>query len=166
PAFGGIRRWTYRNPTEALADALRLAEAMTWKCAIAGVPGGGGKTVLLHAPETQREAAYRLVGRHVEAMGGRYYTGPDIGTEAADLRVVAEETRYVAPPDRLGSLALPTAAGVFAGIRAVATRLGFDGLRGVHVLVQGLGEVGMRLVELLSRESARLTVSDVRREAC
>lgn len=167
PAFGGIRRWAYRRPAEALADALRLAEAMTLKCAAAGVPGGGGKAVILMHPETDREAAYRLLGRHVEQMRGRYYTGPDVGTEPRDLEVVAEHTRYVARPgpDGPGNLAEPTAIGVFAGIRAVAERLGHADLRGVHVAVQGLGEVGQRLVHLLRDAGARLTLSDVRREA-
>jgi leucine dehydrogenase len=164
PAFGGIRRWTYRNPAAALTDALRLAEAMTWKCALAGVGGGGGKTVIVQTQDTDREAAYRLVGRHVEEMGGRYFTGPDVGTEPADLEIVAEHTDFVARPDRAGNLAEPTAVGGFAGIRAVGARLGFDGVRRAHVLVQGLGEVGSRLVELLVGGGARVTVCDVRRE--
>lgn len=165
PAFGGIRRWSYRTVEEALADALRLAEAMTLKCAVAGVPGGGGKTVIVQGPGTDRTAAYRLVGRFVEEMGGRYYTGPDVGTEPADLEVVAEQTRFVARPDKVGNLAEPTAVGVFAGIRAIAARLGFSGVDGLRVLVQGLGGVGSRLVEKLVDGGAEVTVSDVRREA-
>ncbi|MCC6782088.1 MAG: hypothetical protein IT457_04525 [Planctomycetes bacterium] len=165
PAFGGIRRWNYRRLDEAVADALRLAEAMTLKCAVAGVPGGGGKTVVVDRPGTDREAAYRLVGRHVEELSGRYYTGPDIGTDASDLAVVARETEFVARPDRVGNLAEPTAIGVFAGIRAVAQRLGFADCAGLRVLVQGLGEVGSRLVRLLVGAGARVLVSDVRRDA-
>ncbi|MBI5851310.1 MAG: leucine dehydrogenase [Planctomycetes bacterium] len=165
PAFGGIRRWSYRRIDEAIADALRLAEAMTNKCAVAGVAGGGGKTVLLDRPGLDRAAAYRLIGRHVEEMGGRYYTGPDAGTDESDLEVVAAETDFVARPDRVGNLADPTAIGVFAGIRAVAQRLGFSGIEGLRVLVQGLGEVGSRLVRRLVDAGARVLVSDVRRDA-
>ncbi|MBK8978931.1 MAG: hypothetical protein IPM29_23775 [Planctomycetes bacterium] len=167
PAFGGIRRWRYRNPADAAADALRLAEAMTWKCALAGIAGGGGKTVIAELPNTDRRAAYALVGRYVEEMGGRYYTGPDVGTEEADLALVAEHTRFVAAPGPAGpgNLAAPTALGVFAGLRAVAERLGFDGLAGVRVVVQGLGEVGGRLTERLCRAGAVVTVADVDRQA-
>ncbi len=166
PAFGGIRRLAYRRPVDALADALRLAAAMTWKCAAADVPGGGGKTVLWWRPDTDREAAYRTIGRFVEELGGRYFTGPDVGTETADLAVVAEETGHVAVPAEIGNLAEPTALGVFAGIEAVAERLGFASLDGVHVLVQGLGEVGSRLAEMLAGAGARLTVTDVREAPC
>lgn len=165
PAFGGIRRWSYRRAEEGLADALRLAEAMTLKCAAAGIPAGGGKVVIVEGPDTDREAAYRLVGRHVEEMGGRYYTGPDVGTERADLEVVARHTDFVARPDRVGDLAEPTAVGVFAGIRAIAQRLGHPQLRGLRVLVQGVGGVGSRLCGKLVEAGAEVTITDVRREA-
>lgn len=156
PAFGGIRRRDYPTPPAALNDAMRLAAAMTWKCAIHDVPGGGGKTVIArHAPGARRHA-YRLVGRHVELMGGRYHTGPDAGTTPEDLAVVAQETRYV----RCG-LADATALGVCAGIRAVLDWIGAD-LPGARVAVQGLGEVGMRVAERLAQGGARLVVADVR----
>ena len=166
PAFGGIRRLTYRHVGEAFADALRLAEAMTWKCAISEVPGGGAKTVIAVGPDTDRDACYELVGGFVEEMNGRYYTGPDVGTEARDLAIVARHTRFVARPDAggPGNLAEPTALGVVSGIRAVGVRLGHDGLGGLRVVVQGLGEVGRRVAELLVHGGARVTVADVRRE--
>ncbi|MEM7204778.1 MAG: Glu/Leu/Phe/Val dehydrogenase dimerization domain-containing protein [Planctomycetota bacterium] len=163
PAFGGIRRWRYPSSEDALADALRLAEAMTLKCAIAGVPGGGGKAVILDRPDLPRDAAYRLVGRLVENLRGRYYTGPDVGTDAADLEHVAAETAYVARPgpEGPGDLAEPTAIGVQAGIEAVALRLGHQDLRGVRVAVQGLGQVGSRLARSLARSGARLVLTDL-----
>lgn len=161
PAFGGIRHWNYRSPIEALEDAMRLARAMTLKCAIAEVPGGGGKTVLVADQAMERDEAYRLLGRHIEQMGGRYVTGPDMGTEAADLIVVAKETSYIAPCSD-GGLSNPTSIGVLAGIGAVAQRLGHDNLRGLHVTVQGLGGVGLRVARLLAEAGARLTLADVR----
>jgi len=166
PAFGGIRLHAYPAPEDALRDALDLAQAMTLKCAMAGVPGGGGKTVIVARPDLDRAAAYRLVGRFVELMGGRYYTGPDVGTDAADLEVVARHTSYVARPGEggPGPLAEPTALGVFAGISATARRLGFDDLDGVAVAVQGLGDVGYRLSEMLRSAGARLIVADLRGE--
>lgn len=163
PAFGGIRRWGYARADEALADALRLAAAMTLKCAVSDVPGGGGKTVLVQSDRLDRAAAYRAIGRAVEELGGRYYTGPDVGTTADDLECVAEHTEYVALPSAAcGDLSVPTALGVFAGIEAVGRRLGFDGIRGAHVVVQGLGEVGVRVARHLAEAGARLTIADVR----
>lgn len=169
PAFGGIRRWSYKSPDEALRDCLRLAQAMTLKCAIHHLPGGGGKAVILQQPGLDRQAAYRLLGRYVQHMGGRFYTGPDVGTEAGDLEAVASATRYVAQPgpDGPGNLAEPTALGVFAGIRAVAARLGATDatdLEGLTVAVQGLGEVGQRVARMLHASGARLVLADVQEE--
>jgi len=165
PAFGGIRRWSYRTSEEALADCLRLAQAMTLKCAIHRIPGGGGKAVILQQPGLDRQAAYCLLGRHVQQMGGRFYTGPDFGTEAGDLEAVARATEFVASPgpDGPGNLAEPTALGVFAGIRALATRLGAD-LANLTIAVQGLGEVGQRLARMLHQAGARLLLADVRQD--
>ncbi len=166
PAFGGIRRWTYPDADAALCDGLKLAESMTMKCAISGVPGGGGKTVILETPDLDRDAGYRAIGRAVARLDGCYYTGPDVGTTAEDLAAVAAETdRCAQPTAGHGDLAIPTALGVFAGVRAVAERLEFASLKGVHVAVQGLGDVGARLCGLLAADGARLTVTDVRADA-
>ena len=183
PAFGGIRRKDYPSPSAAIADAAQLATHMSLKCAIQGVPGGGGKAVIFAPPGVviegeARVAAYRRLGECVDSLGGRFYTGPDVGTEPADLAVVAAETGFVTVPGDAGpgDLAEPTALGVFAGIRAVARRLKMsvarerssegtggagDGLDGVEVVVQGLGAVGWRLAERLHQAGARLKVSDV-----
>ncbi|MHC5064547.1 MAG: Leu/Phe/Val dehydrogenase [Planctomycetota bacterium] len=160
PAFGGIRRWTYRSPVEGLEDALRLARAMTLKCAVSGIPGGGGKAVIVDDPAMDREAAYRLLGKHVQQMGGRYFTGPDVGTEASDLEHVGEETEYVARTSD-GALAEVTSVGVFAGIEEVARQLGFSNLGDVHVAIQGLGGVGMQIANRLADAGAKLTITDV-----
>jgi leucine dehydrogenase len=162
PAHGGLRRVAYASFDAALRDVLALAQAMTWKCALAGVPAGGGKAVLIDHPGLDRAAAYRFAGRTVEQLGGRYFTGPDAGTGAADLELVAERTKFVAV-DRdggPGDLAGATATGVAAAIAAVAARLG-RALRGLHVVVQGAGEVGTALCERLAAAGVRLTVADV-----
>lgn len=164
PAHGGIRRWHYPDLAAGLEDAVRLAQAMTWKCALAEVPAGGGKSVLLDGSGVDRAAAYRLVGRTVAQLGGRYFTGPDVGTTADDLRLVAEETRWVAidggGDDGPGDLTAATAAGVFAALSALAERLHtpVDELR---VAVQGLGAVGMELARRLHAAGAGLVVADV-----
>ena len=87
PAHGGIRRWGYEDAAAAERDVVALARAMTWKCALAEVPAGGGKAVIIDRPDLDREAAYRVVGRVVEELGGAFYTGPDVNTTAEDLRV-------------------------------------------------------------------------------
>lgn len=164
PAHGGIRRWAYPALGDAVADAVALAQAMTWKCALAELPAGGGKAVLLDAPGLDRRAAYRLVGRTVAQLGGTFFTGPDVNTTADDLRVVAAETRFVAigddPAEGPGDLAQATAVGVFAAQQALAAHLGID-LDGATVCVQGTGAVGARLCGLLAEAGARLVVADV-----
>jgi len=162
PAHGGIRRWAYESVAAAQRDVVDLARAMTWKCALAEVPAGGGKAVIVDRPDLDRAAAYRAVGRVVASLAGSFYTGPDVNTSAADLRVVAEETSYVATDasDGPGDLAAATAEGVLSATAALAARLGrpLDQLRCV---VQGLGAVGLGLCERLAARGASLFVADV-----
>ena len=164
PAFGGIRYWRYESAVHGLEDALRLAAAMTQKCAVAGIPGGGGKTVICAEPDTDRERAFSMVGQCVADWNGRYYTGPDVGTSTDDLAVVARHTDRVAHASVGGAaeIAAATAVGVVAGIEAVAARLGFDGVRGAHVVVQGLGAVGRPVACMLRDRGARLSVAETR----
>ncbi|MFK7740331.1 MAG: Glu/Leu/Phe/Val dehydrogenase dimerization domain-containing protein [Planctomycetota bacterium] len=166
PAHGGIRRWAYRSSDEALADVVALARAMTFKCALAEVPAGGGKAVLIDHDGLDRRGAYELVGRTVERLEGRFFTGPDVNTTADDLDVVAEQTRFVATgrddggSGGPGDLAAATAQGVFAAMRALCRELATEPA-GLHVVVQGLGAVGMDLVRRLHAANARVSVHDV-----
>ena len=175
PAFGGVRRLAYRNGAEALRDVLLLSRAMTYKCLMAGVAGGGGKTVLLDLPETDLPAAYRRIGRHVENMGGRYYTGPDVGTGPRELGWLSEATGFVTRPDETGpgDLGRATARGVFAGIGAVCRHLAHEdsrfpsdpqamGLEGVRILVQGLGEAGGELAVMLAEAGACVLAAELK----
>ena len=125
PAFGGIRRWSYLDEDQAVRDCLRLSRSMTWKCALAGVPAGGAKLVVLDRPDLDLEAAYRHIGELVDRLGGRFYTGPDVGTGARELAWVASRTSYVTHPDESGpgELAASTCAGVIAGIDAALEQL-------------------------------------------
>ena len=141
PAFGGIRRWAYRNEREALMDCLRLSQAMSRKCALAGLQAGGAKVVLLDRDGLDLEAAYRHIGRVVERMAGRFYTGPDMGTGEPELQWLAEETRYATRPDPEGPgmLAESTAEGVFRGAEAALVHLDGEAAWGKRrVVVQGL----------------------------
>lgn len=160
PAFGGIRRWAYPGVEAAGADAWCLAEAMTLKCALAGVPGGGGKVALIDHPRLDRAAAYEMIGARVERLGGRFFTGPDVGTGSDDLACVARRTGYVTRPEVVGDLAEPTAHGVFAGIGAVLERLELA-CSDATVAIQGLGAVGSRLAAKLIDAGARVLAADV-----
>ena len=141
-AFGGIRRWSYLDEDQALRDCLRLARAMSHKCALAGLPVGGGKLVLLDRPDLDLERAYSAVGDLVERLNGRFYTGPDVGTGPAELAAVAARTRFVTDPGPKGpgELSEATAEGVFRGIGATLRHLdGAEDWPRRTVVVQGLG---------------------------
>jgi leucine dehydrogenase len=168
PAAGGCRRWRYQAESDALTDALRLSRGMTYKNAVAGLPFGGGKAVILArdaAPKS--EGLFRAFGRAVAALDGRYITAEDVGISVEDMRIVREETEYVSglpqSGDSAGGDPSPwTALGVFLGLEAaVRTRLGADSLAGIRVAVQGVGHVGLHLCRLLAAAGATLVVSDV-----
>lgn len=166
PAAGGCRFWHYVNPDDALTDVLRLSRGMTFKNAVAGLPFGGGKAVILKNTQKSREL-FRAFGRAVDALGGRYITAEDVGISVNDMQQVREVTRYVTGVSKtsntVGGDPSPwTALGVFLGIQAaVEFKLGTDRMRDLHVAVQGVGHVGYELCKLLHRAGARLTVADV-----
>jgi leucine dehydrogenase len=167
PAFGGIRRWTYRDEREALLDVLRLARAMTRKAALLDLPVGGGKIVLLERDGVDWPAAYEYVGAHLERMGGRFYAGPDIATGPDELRAVRRATQYVTDPgvEGPGQLAEATAEGVFRGMAATLRALdGEESFASRTVVVQGLGAVGVGLARRLVERGARVLGSDLASE--
>lgn len=158
PACGGIRTRAYPDVGAALLDVQRLASAMTLKCAIAGLPAGGGKSVVLAHPGLDRPAAFRKLGQHIEALGGLYRAAGDLGTTYQDLLHVAETTGYVdTSGERLGAA---TGEGVVNCIRAVARDCGRE-LLGLTVAVQGCGLIGAGVARLLAAEGARLVVADL-----
>lgn len=170
-ALGGARLWRYGHWTDALADALRLSQAMTMKNAAAGLARGGGKSVIAIPPgtsldeRTTRNAMLDL-GDAVESLGGAYMTAEDVGTSAELMAVVHERTEHVCglPADQggVGEPADATAAGVYASIRATLRHVfGSDDPAGRHFVVVGLGQVGGRLARRLAQAGARLTVTDV-----
>jgi len=164
PAVGGTRFWTYASEEEALTDALRLSQGMTYKNALAGLPLGGGKSIIINNNKTSnREALLRAHGRFVDTLNGRYITAEDVGTSPADMEIVRLETKHVA--GLLGGSGDPspyTARGVFRAIQA-STRFLWetDDLSGVTVAIQGCGHVGYNLAKLLHEAGAKLIVTDV-----
>ena len=166
PALGGTRFYPYDSEDDALTDVLRLSRAMSYKAACAGLDLGGGKAVIIGDPDTDKsEALLRAYGRVVESLNGRYVTACDVGTYPSDMEIVGRETRWATGKDRehggSGDSGVLTAAGVFIGMQATATRLwGQPSLAGRHVAVQGLGKVGRRLVDHLLDDGAKVTATD------
>jgi leucine dehydrogenase len=169
PALGGCRIWPYENEDEALFDVLRLSKGMTYKNAAAGLNLGGGKAVIIADPKDKTEGMMRAFGRFVESLGGRYITAEDVNTTTKDMMYIHDETNAVAGlPEEIGGSGNPspfTALGTFVGIQAsVKHRLGLDSLEEVKVAVQGLGNVGTSLCEMLHEAGAKLIVSDMNEE--
>jgi leucine dehydrogenase len=159
---GGCRIWPYASDDEALRDVLRLSKAMSYKLALAGMPAGGAKTVVIADPSKDKtEALLRALGRSVERLGGRYVIAEDVGSTPEDMEIIAKETKFVV--GRQSDTSPATAYGVFVGLRsAVKRRLGRDDLEGLRVAVQGLGGVGGGLCRHLAKAGAKLWVTDIR----
>ena len=173
PGLGGTRLWRYGSGAAAMLDVLRLSEGMTYKAAVAGLPLGGAKAVILADGKEERDpelraARFRAFGRFVESLSGRYITAEDVGTSPADMRQIRTTTLHVAGTPRdeggCGDPSPTTAYGVVRGMQALAEEaLGRSSLEGMRVAVQGLGHVGMSLVEQLLREHGAVVVAaDVR----
>ena len=171
PAAGGCRMHSYATEQEALTDVLRLSKGMTYKNAVAGLPLGGGKCVIIADPNTPNKPdLLRAFARHIQSLQGRYWTAIDIGVGPDDADIMAEQCDYIfARASQYEEGFNPssfTAYGGFIGIRAsVKSALGRDDLKGVRVAVQGLGATGYALSKHLHEAGALLTVSDVRGEA-
>jgi leucine dehydrogenase len=169
PAVGGCRMWPYATEADAITDVLRLSRGMTFKAAMADLPYGGGKAVIIGDPRTDKsEALFRALGRCIDGLGGRYYTGEDVGTAPQDMDWAGEQTAYVLGRTRGGGSGDPspvTARGVWSGIRAaVRHKLQRNDLAGVRVAIQGLGHVGSNLARLLAEDGARLIIADLDQE--
>jgi leucine dehydrogenase len=171
PALGGCRCINYHNLSSAIVDATRLARGMTYKAAISGLPQGGGKAVLMRPQHIKdRHAYFAAYGKFINDLGGRYITAVDSGTTTADMDIIAQYTNYVTSTTSTngfpGDPSPLTALGVRRGIEAaVAFKLGKNTLEGLHVAIQGVGQVGYPLAQYLYELGAKLTVCDVNSDA-
>ncbi|GBC75836.1 Leucine dehydrogenase [bacterium HR07] len=168
PATGGTRFYPYPSWEAALEDALRLAQAMSYKCALAELPFGGGKGVILGDPKRDKTPELlRAYARVVHRFDGRFTTGEDVGISAEDLRVMMHETKFLAgAKGATQDLSAVTAQGVVHGLKACfQTVFGNSSLTGRTLAVQGAGKVGYYLIKLLAAEGAKLFVSDIDRRA-
>lgn len=164
PAAGGTRFWHYADSNAAITDALRLSRGMSYKNAMADLPAGGGKAVILANPARAKpQEMLDAFARAVDSLGGKYITAQDVGMSEADMVSLSKVTDYVAGlPHQGGDPGPYTARGVFLGVQAAAKHaLGTDDLRGVHVAIQGVGSVGGGLARYLAEQGAKLTLADV-----
>ncbi|HEX8349878.1 MAG TPA: Glu/Leu/Phe/Val dehydrogenase dimerization domain-containing protein [Hymenobacter sp.] len=166
PALGGTRMWHYASDAEALHDVLRLSRGMTYKAAISGLNLGGGKAVIIGDARTQKtETLLRKFGRFVKNLNGKYITAEDVNMTTKDMEYIRMETRHVAGlPESSGGSGDPspvTAYGVYMGMKAAAKKAyGNDSLAGKRVALQGVGHVGLYLLEHLTKEGAQVVLTD------
>lgn len=166
PALGGTRMWRYDSDEAAITDALRLSRGMTYKAAVSGVNLGGGKAVIIGDARTDKsESLFRAYGRMVETLRGRYITAEDVGTSVRDMEWIRMETKYVTGVGGAGGSGDPspvTALGVYSGMKAAAKfTWGSDSLANKRVVVQGAGNVASHLVHSLTKEGAKVFVTDI-----
>ncbi len=163
PALGGTRCLTYPTVDHALYDAARLARAMSFKSAFAGLHYSGGKGVLIRPAQIQNADAYfESYGAFIDSLGGRFITAVDVGTSVDDMNIIARRTKHVLSTSvSHGDPSLFTARGLVRGIlAAVKNRLNRDDIEGLHIGVQGVGKVGFHLVYLLHQQGAKITISE------
>lgn len=171
PALGGVRMWNYNSEAEALEDVLRLSKGMTYKAAIAGLNVGGGTAVIIGDSRRHKtEALMRSFGRFVKNLNGEFIAGEDVGTTVRDMEYIRMETQHVTGvPESLGGAGNPapyTAKGVYLGIKACVKEVfGTDELAGRSVVVQGTGNVGEHLVELLRNDNVEVYVTDINEDS-
>jgi leucine dehydrogenase len=170
PAIGGVRMFPYKSEDEALKDVLLLSRSMTYKAAAAGINLGGGQGVIIGDPgEDKNELVLRSFGRFVQSLNGRFITAEDAGTTVEDMEIVRYETEYVTGlSGAMGGGGDPgpvTAIGLMHGLLACVEKvLGKKTLEGVSVAIQGLGNVGFNLADLLCKEKCKLFVADTDRK--
>lgn len=167
PALGGCRMWRYQNDQEALNDVLRLSRGMTYKSAVANLPLGGGKAVIIgDSRQDKSTALLHAMGEFIESLSGKYITAEDSGTSVADMKTMGEKTQFacgvVEGREHGGDPSPSTAYGTYIGLKeAVKCRLGKDSLAGVKVAIQGVGNVGYHLARHLQEDGAELFVTDI-----
>lgn len=169
PALGGTRMWNYDSISEATMDVLRLSRGMTYKASITGLNLGGGKAVIIGNSINKTPEMMKSFGKFVESLNGKYITAEDVGMTTDDMEIIHKETNHVVgKPIKLGGSGDPspfTALGVLMGMKASASyKWGSESLVGKKVLVQGVGNVGRNLIELLSKEKAIILVNEINKD--
>ena len=168
PALGGTRMWSYKSDQDALVDVMRLSRGMTYKNAISGLNLGGGKAVIIGDSHSQKSPElFMKFGEFVDSLSGSYITAEDVGINPDDMLQVSKTTRHVTGlPGKKGDPSPITAYGVYMGMKAALKfKNGTESLNGKKVLVQGIGHVGLYLVDYLNKEGAEIIISDINKSA-
>ncbi|WP_196159634.1 Glu/Leu/Phe/Val dehydrogenase [Reinekea sp. G2M2-21] len=176
PSLGGTRFYPYASDEDALTDVLRLSRGMTYKSAMARLPLGGGKSVIIGNPKTDKTPELlRSFAQSLNRLGGRYIAAEDSGTSVADMKIIHETSNHVSGyhekkdahgGNKSGDPSPATAYGCYLGIKAaVKHRLNLDTLKGLTVGIQGLGNVGYRLAEMLAKDGVKIVACDINDEA-
>lgn len=166
PSLGGCRFIPYSEPQNAIIDALKLAQGMSYKAAISDLPLGGGKSVIIYSDKIKdRRKIFELFGDFVDSLGGRYITAEDSGTHVTDMDIIFERTAYVTGHSHIAFATHDpsplTALGVVTGMQAAAQHhLQHSSLAGLHIAIQGVGNVGFRIAQLCQHYGAKVTVCD------
>lgn len=164
PATGGTRYAFYKSDLDAISDVLRLSKAMTYKCALAGVPYGGGKAVIVaDRTHKNREKLFRAYAQKINTLNGRFTTGEDVGVTEKDLRVMQKNSPFInGKPNLAGDLSPWAALGVFVSMKAALKEaFGSDSLSSRTIAIKGLGKVGSHLLELISEEGGKIYGADI-----
>ncbi|KZL20730.1 Leucine dehydrogenase [Pseudovibrio axinellae] len=165
PGLGGCRMWNYASANDALTDVLRLSKGMTYKNALADLALGGGKSVIIANPRTDKTPELlRAFGKHINRLAGTYITAEDVGISSDDMEIIGSETKYALGTDAtgFGDPSPYTALGTYVGIKAAANhKFGSYDLSGLTVSLKGLGHVGYEVARQLHEAGARLIVSDI-----
>ncbi|MEO9945503.1 Glu/Leu/Phe/Val dehydrogenase dimerization domain-containing protein [Paraglaciecola sp.] len=170
-SLGGCRMWPYKTSEDALHDVLRLSKGMTYKAAMAGLKQGGGKAVIIGDPSTEKTPEMMAaMGKFIDSLSGNYISAEDSGMTVADLKLIEKTTPYVAGIHAKyhidnnstdGNPAPSTAYGVFVGLKASVDYALGQALKDTKILIEGLGQVGMRLAAYLHKSGAKLYVTDI-----
>ena len=167
PATGGTRYLVYPNEQEALRDALRLSRAMTYKCALAGIPLGGGKAVIIaNGKKTKGRAFLKSFAQKVNLFGGMFTTGEDVGMNEKDIEILSKYSRYINGKSNSSGSPSPWAAqSVLYAMKAASKQIyGTNKLKDRTVAIKGVGHVGTELCKLLLREGAKIYISDIKQK--
>ncbi len=161
PAAGGVRTASYSSHEAAKKDAVRLAKAMTLKCAIGGLDAGGAKCVVVESNFSNRRDTFSWLGEQFEKLDGRFRTGADLGTTAEDVQAMASTCQYVhAAGEDIGDA---VARGVVAALNG-AFRARGELVGNMSALVQGGGAMGKHVAALLQPLMRKLSICDVNAE--
>ena len=166
PSIGGTRMWNYSSDNEALRDVINLSKAMSYKSSLAGLNAGGGKAVIIGDPKLKSESFIKRFADFINDLNGKYWTAQDVNMSTQDIVWVKERSNYVVglPKEHggLGDSSSPTAYGVYVGMKSAVKHItGNDSLKDKKVLVQGVGNVGRKLVHHLLEEEANVSVVDL-----